>query len=73
MARPLSLAADAIVEGWAAAHPLAGVRLTSGVAMVYGPRDEAELGTVTGLVVTAHACATGVMTTPNGWTPADQR
>lgn len=57
-ALPPALAAEAIAAGWAQAHPLAGVRLTPGMVMVYGPRNETELDTVTGIITTAHAHAT---------------
>lgn len=57
LALPLPLAADAVAKGWAQAHPLAGVRLTPGMVMVYGPRDAAELETVAGIVEASHAFA----------------
>lgn len=44
--------------GWAVAHPLAGVRLTRGMVLVYGPRDAAELEVVAGIVAASHAYAT---------------
>jgi phospholipase/carboxylesterase len=53
------LAEDAVTKGWAVAHPLAGVRLTPGMVLVYGPRDDAELGVVTAIAETSHAWATG--------------
>ncbi len=59
LALPPALAADAISRGWAVAHPLAGVRLTPGMVLVYGPRDDRELEIVAGIVATAHAWATG--------------
>jgi phospholipase/carboxylesterase len=55
---PPALAADAVAKGWAAAHPWAGVRLAPGFVLVYGPRDEVELDTVSGIVATSHAYAT---------------
>lgn len=60
VALPPTLAAEAIAKGWAQAHPLAGVRLTPGMVMVYGPRNETELDTVAGIITTAHTHATGV-------------
>lgn len=57
LALPMPLAADAVAKGWAQAHPLAGVRLTPGMVMVYGPRDAAELETVAGIVEASHAFA----------------
>lgn len=37
VALPPALARDAIEKGWAVAHPLAGIRLTRGMVMPYGP------------------------------------
>lgn len=56
---PPALAHDALVKGWAAAHPLAGIRLTPGMVMVFGPRDEAELDVVAEIVRASHAHASG--------------
>lgn len=56
---PPPLAAQAIALGWAVAHPLAGIRLTPGMVMVYGPRDERELDIVTTIVTTSHAWVSG--------------
>jgi phospholipase/carboxylesterase len=57
VALPTALAADAVAKGWAVAHPLAGVRLTPGMVMLFGPRDTAEADTVVGVVATSHAWA----------------
>ncbi|MGW3650273.1 luciferase domain-containing protein [Streptomyces sp. NPDC000878] len=59
VALPVGLAADAVRHGWAVAHPLAGIRLTPGMVLVYGPRDERELDVVTAIVSASHAWATG--------------
>jgi phospholipase/carboxylesterase len=59
LALPLSLATDVIAKGWGVAHPLAGVRLTPGMVMLFGPRDLAELETVVGVVTSSHAWASG--------------
>ena len=59
LALPPALAADLIAKGWGVAHPLAGVRLSPGMVMVFGPRDDAELDTVLGVVATSHAWASG--------------
>ena len=59
VALSVGLAADAVAKGWAVAHPLAGVRLTPGMVMLFGPRDAAELETVVGVVATAHDWAIG--------------
>ena len=61
LALPPALAADAVAKGWAVAHPLAGIRLARGMVMIYGPRNEAELATVAGIVETSHAYATGAL------------
>jgi len=57
VALPPALVADLIGKGWGVAHPLAGVRLTPGMAMVFGPRDAAELDIVAAIVATSHAWA----------------
>jgi len=62
LALPPALAADAVARGWAIAHPLAGIRLARGMVMIYGPRTNAELDVVTGIVETSHAYATGTLT-----------
>lgn len=62
VALSVGLAADAVAKGWAVAHPLAGVRLTPGLVMLFGPRDAAELETVVGVVATAHDWASGRLT-----------
>lgn len=56
---PLAQAFDALAKGWAVAHPLAGIRLTSGMVMVFGPRDDAELDVVAGIVAASHTYAAG--------------
>ncbi len=55
---PEDLAYDALAKGWAFAHPLAGVRVARGLVLVPGPRDEAELATVAGIVAAAHRTVT---------------
>ncbi len=57
---PVDLAADAVARGWAQPHMLAGIRLSPGMVLVYGPRDDAELETVAGIVAASHAYAGGV-------------
>jgi phospholipase/carboxylesterase len=59
LALPPVLAEDAVSKGWAVAHPLAGVRLTPGMVLVYGPREDAELGVVAAIAETSHAWARG--------------
>jgi len=59
LALPPALAADVVAKGWGVAHPLAGVRLTPGMVMLYGPRDAVELDTAVGVVMTSHAWASG--------------
>ena len=52
---------DAVIEnGWAEHHPLAGrPGVPANIVMVYGPRDEGELGVVEDLVRASHAFAGG--------------
>jgi phospholipase/carboxylesterase len=59
LALPMGLATDLIAKGWGVAHPLAGVRLSPGMVMLFGPRDPAELETVVGVVTSSHAWASG--------------
>jgi phospholipase/carboxylesterase len=59
LALPPALAAEAVAQGWAVAHPLAGIRLARGMVMVYGPRDAGELDMVAAIVEASHAYATG--------------
>lgn len=56
---PDAQAYDALAKGWAVAHPLAGVRLSSGMVLVYGPRDAAEVEIVAGIAAASHRYATG--------------
>jgi phospholipase/carboxylesterase len=56
---PQPYAADVIAKGWGVTHPLAGVRLAPGMVLLFGPRDEQELATVTAVLDEAHAFATG--------------
>jgi phospholipase/carboxylesterase len=60
LALPPVLAADVVAQGWGVAHPLAGVRLTPGMVMLFGPRDDAELETVVAILTTSHAWAAGM-------------
>ena len=57
LALPMPLATDDLAKGWGVAHPLAGVRVTPGMVMLFGPRDTAELETVIGVVAPSHAGA----------------
>jgi phospholipase/carboxylesterase len=56
---PITLARDVMVKGWGVAHPLAGLRLSPGMVMIFGPRDVAELAIVTAIVCASHAYASG--------------
>jgi phospholipase/carboxylesterase len=60
LALPPALAADVVAKGWGVAHPLAGVRLTPGMVMLFGPRDDAELDIVVGVATTAYEWASGI-------------
>ena len=51
---PDAQAYDALAKGWAVAHPLAGVRVSPGMVLVYGPRDEAEVEIVAGIAAASH-------------------
>ena len=55
---PDAQAYDALAKGWAVAHPLAGVRLSPGMVLVYGPRDAAEVEIVAGIAAASHRYAT---------------
>lgn len=57
LALPAPLAADLVLRGWGTPHPWAGTRLAPGFVMLFGPRTDAELETVVGVVRTAHAFA----------------
>jgi phospholipase/carboxylesterase len=59
LALPVALSYDALVKGWAVAHPLAGLRLTPGMVMIFGPRDATELKIVTAIVQASHSYAAG--------------
>jgi phospholipase/carboxylesterase len=59
LALPPANAAELLAKQWGVAHPLAGLRVTPGMVMVFGPRDEAELEVVAGIVATSHAWASG--------------
>jgi hypothetical protein len=50
---------DKVIEaGWAERHPLAGrYGLPSNIVMVYGPRDDDELGVIEALVRASHSHA----------------
>ena len=61
LALPPHLAADVCAKGWGRPHLWAGTRLSTGFTLVHGPRDEGELITVTAIVATSHAYATGVL------------
>lgn len=62
LALPPALVADVVRKGWGVAHPLAGVRLTPGMLMLFGPRDATEVETVLGVVTTSHGWASGRLT-----------
>jgi phospholipase/carboxylesterase len=63
LALPIALASDVVAKGWGVPHPLAGVRLTPGMVMLFGPRDDKELETVVGVVTASHAWASGQLAT----------
>lgn len=59
LALPPEQAADLVAHGWGVPHPWAGTRLAAGFVMLFGPRSDAELATVLGVVATAHRHASG--------------
>lgn len=59
LALPPRLAADVVIKGWGVMHPLAGVRLTPGMVMLFGPRNTTEVETVVGVVTTSYGWASG--------------
>jgi len=59
MVLPNPLAPDARIQGWGVAHPLAGIRLTPGAVMIFGPRDATGLDIVPGIVRASHSYAVG--------------
>jgi phospholipase/carboxylesterase len=61
LALPAAHAGDLVAKGWGRTHPLAGTRLTPGFVMVFGPRDEEDLATVTSIVTLSHAYASGLL------------
>jgi phospholipase/carboxylesterase len=56
---PEALARDAIAKEWATPHCLAGVQLSPGMVMIYGPRTEEELDIVSTIVRASYDFAVG--------------
>jgi phospholipase/carboxylesterase len=59
VALPPAMAADIVTKGWGVAHPLAGLRVTPGMVMLFGPRTEPELEVVSAVVAFSHTWAAG--------------
>jgi phospholipase/carboxylesterase len=59
VALPPAMAADVVTKGWGVAHPLAGLRVTPGMVMVFGPRTSSELEVVSAIVGFSHDWAGG--------------
>lgn len=59
VALPPAMAADVVTKGWGVAHPLAGLRVTPGMVMLFGPRTEPELEVVSAVVAFSHTWAEG--------------
>jgi phospholipase/carboxylesterase len=59
VALPPAMGADVVTKGWGVAHPLAGLRVTPGMVMVFGPRTGAELDVVAAVVAFSHRWAQG--------------
>lgn len=59
-ALPPEIAEEAIEKGWAEQHPVARIGyIPQNVVMIYAPRDEEEIETITGLVVESYRYAGG--------------
>jgi len=56
---PEPLARDAIAKEWATPHCLAGVQLSPGMVMIYGPRTDVELEIVSTIVRASYEFAVG--------------
>jgi phospholipase/carboxylesterase len=61
VALPPAMAADVITKGWGVAHPLAGLRVTPGMVMLFGPQTEPELEVISAVVAVSHTWAAGSM------------
>jgi phospholipase/carboxylesterase len=59
VALPPAMAADVVTKGWGVAHPLAGLHVTPGMVMVFGPRTEPELDVVSAVVTFSCTWAQG--------------
>jgi len=57
VALPPHMAADIITKGWGVAHPLAGLRVTPGMVMIFGPRTQPELDIVCAVVTFSRSWA----------------
>lgn len=57
LALPPAMAADVITKGWGVAHPLAGLRVTPGMVMLFGPRNDTELEIVCSVVAVSYTWA----------------
>ncbi len=59
-ALPPEIAEEAIEKGWAEQHPVARIGyIPQNVVMIYAPRDEEEIETITSLVVESYRYAGG--------------
>jgi phospholipase/carboxylesterase len=59
VALPPAMAADVVTKGWGVAHPLAGLQVTPGMVMVFGPRTDPELEVVGAVVTFSRTWAQG--------------
>lgn len=57
VALPPRMAADVVTKGWGVAHPLAGLRVTPGMVMIFGPRTGLELEVVSAVVTCSRGWA----------------
>ena len=57
VALPPGMAADVVSKGWGVAHPLAGLRVTPGMVMIFGPRTQSELDEVSAVMALSRSWA----------------
>ena len=57
VALPPGMAVDVVSKGWGVAHPLAGLRVTPGMVMIFGPRTQSELDVVSAVMALSRSWA----------------
>ena len=59
-ALPPEVAEEATEEGWAEQHPVARMGyIPQNIVMIYAPRDQEEIETITGLIMKSYRYAGG--------------